>query len=122
MFEVVIGSLTGISHLLANIWSPIIAMGAPPEGGGSGSIIAQFGFLIPLFLIMYLMIIRPQQKRQKEHKKMLGELKKGDRVVTSGGMFGDIFAFNEKRDSVVLKVGEAKMEFLKSSIASKVDN
>lgn len=122
MFEAFSSNLIGLPAMLANVWNPIIAMAPSPGGeGGSGSLIAQFGFLIPLFLIMYLMIIRPQQKRQKEHKKMLTELKKGDRVVTSGGMFGDIFAFNEKRDSVVLKVGEAKMEFLKSSIASKAE-
>lgn len=99
---------------------PLIAMAPSPGGeGGTGSIIAQFGFLIPLFLIMYLLIIRPQQKRQKEHKKMLGELKKGEKVVTSGGMYAEIFAFNEKRGTVVLKVGETKMEFLKSSIAGR---
>lgn len=122
MLEVFNGLLSGVPAVLANLGSPIIAMSSPQGGeGGSGGLIAQFGFLIPLFLIMYLMIIRPQQKRQKEHKNMLSELKKGDRVVTSGGMFGDIFAFNDKRDSVVLKVGDAKMEFLKSSIASKVD-
>lgn len=123
MLEVLSLNLIGLPDVLANVWSPIIAMASPQGGeGGGGGLIAQFGFLIPLFLIMYLMIIRPQQKRQKEHKKMQAELKKGDRVVTSGGMFGDIFAFNEKRDSVVLKVGETKMEFLKSSIASKVEN
>ena len=99
---------------------PLIAMAPTPGGeGGAGSVIAQFGFLIPLFLIMYLLIIRPQQKRQKEHKKMLTELKKGERVVTSGGMHAEIFAFNEKRGTVVLKVGDTKMEFLKSSIAGK---
>lgn len=104
---------------LASNLTPTIAMSSP-GGEGSGSIIAQLGFLIPLFLIMYLLIIRPQQKRQKEQKKMISELKKGDRVITSGGMHADIFAFNEKRDTVVLKVGETKMEFLKSSIAGKV--
>ena len=114
-------TLTGISVKLATLFSPVIALASSPGGeGGTGGLIAQFGFLIPLFLIMYLLIIRPQQKRQKEQKKMLSELQKGDRVITSSGMFGNIFAFNEKRDSVVLKVGEVKLEFLKSSITGKV--
>lgn len=99
--------------------APLFAMGQAPGEGGAGGFIGTFGMLIPLFLIMYFIILRPQQKKQKEHKKMLTELRKGDRVVTSGGMFGDIFAFNEKRDSVVLKVGEMKLEFLRSSIAGK---
>ncbi|MFQ5607327.1 MAG: preprotein translocase subunit YajC, partial [Candidatus Zixiibacteriota bacterium] len=99
--------------------APLFAMGQAPGEGGAGGFSGTFGMLIPLFLIMYFIILRPQQKKQKEHKKMLTELRKGDRVVTSGGMFGDIFAFNEKRDSVVLKVGEMKLEFLRSSIAGK---
>ncbi len=114
IFETVLNS----NVISTSIFSaPLLAMGASPDGTGGGGIIAQFGFIIPLFLIMYLLMIRPQQKKQKEHKNMIEALKKGDKVVTSGGMYGDIFAFNEKRDSVVLKVGEVKLEFLKSAIA-----
>ncbi len=112
-----------VSSFLSNplFSNPLFALGAGADGAaGGGGMIAQFGFLIPLFLIMYFLMIRPQQKKQKEHKNMLDELKKGDKVVTSGGMYGDIFAFNEKRDSVVLRVGEVKLEFLKSAISSKV--
>lgn len=113
--------LQGAMNSIVSDLAPVIAMAPSPdgEGGGAGAIFAQLGFLIPLFLIMYLLIIRPQQKRQKEHKKMLEELKKGDRVVTSGGMFGKIFAFNEKRGTVVLKVGDMEMEFLRSAISGK---
>ncbi len=94
-----------------------------PNGAkGGGSFLATWGMLIPLFLIMYLLLIRPQRKRQKEHEKLLSELKKGDRVVTNGGMFGTIFAINEEKDRVVLKLSdEVKVEFLKSSIAGRVD-
>jgi len=78
--------------------------------------------VIPLFLIMYLLLIRPQRKRQKEHDRLLKELKRGDKVVTSSGMFGTIFAINDEKNIVVLKVGEdVKMEFLKSSIAARVE-
>jgi len=67
-------------------------------------------------------MLRPQQKRQKAHQKMLTELKKGDRVVTNGGMFGVITGFNEKDNSVVLKIDDnTKVEFLRSSIAGRIE-
>jgi len=90
--------------------------------GGGGNFLVQFGMLIPLFLIMYLLLIRPQRKRQKEHEKLLTELKKGDRVVTSSGLFGTIFAIQDDKNKVVLKLNdEVKVEMLKSSIAGKAE-
>lgn len=75
-----------------------------------------------LFVIMYLLLIRPQRKKQKEHDRLLTELRKGDKVVTTGGMFGTIFAIDDERNRVVLKIGDdTKMEFLKSSIAGRVE-
>ena len=94
----------------------------PEASQGGGSFLATWGILIPLFLIMYLLLIRPQRKRQKEHEKLLTELKKGDKVVTNSGMFGTIFAIYDDKNKVVLKVADdIKVEFLKSSIAGKVD-
>ena len=57
---------------------------------GSGSGIAQFIPLILIFVIFYFFLIRPQQKRAKEHKAMVATLKRGDKVVTSGGMVGTV--------------------------------
>ena len=57
---------------------------------GSGSGIAQFIPLILIFVIFYFFLIRPQQKRAKEHKTMVAALKRGDKVVTSGGMVGTV--------------------------------
>jgi preprotein translocase subunit YajC len=91
-------------------------------GDGGGSFLASWGILIPLFLIMYFLLIRPQRKRQKEHEKLITELKKGDKVVTSSGLFGTIFAIQDDKNKVVLKItDEVKVEFLKSSIAGKAD-
>jgi preprotein translocase subunit YajC len=65
--------------------------------------------------IFYFMIIRPQQRRQKETEAMLASIKKGDRVLTSGGIFGTVVG--TKDDVVVLKVtDEVKMEFSRASI------
>ena len=57
---------------------------------GSGSGFAQFIPLILIFVIFYFFLIRPQQKRAKEHKTMVAALKRGDKVVTSGGMVGTV--------------------------------
>ncbi|MEW6411975.1 MAG: preprotein translocase subunit YajC [Candidatus Zixiibacteriota bacterium] len=90
--------------------------------GGEGGALVQLGFFALIFVVMYLLLIRPQRKKQKEHENLLTSLKKGDKVVTSGGMFGTIFAIDDENNRVVLKIGEnVKLEFLKSSIAARVD-
>ena len=63
-------------------------------------------------------MIRPQSKKQKEHRSMLDNLKKGDKVVTAGGIIGTIAGIKEKENSVILKIADnVKMEILKSSIS-----
>lgn len=90
--------------------------------GGSGGIFTIVWFAL-IFVVMYLLLIRPQRKKQKEHEQLLKDLKKGDKVITSSGMFGIIFAIDDEHGRVVLKFGEnVKMEFLKSAIAARVDN
>jgi preprotein translocase subunit YajC len=70
-----------------------------------------------IFLIFYLLLIRPQQKRQKEHQKMVLNLKKNDEVITIGGIHGTIISVKDK--TFVLRVDEnVKLEIEKSSIAS----
>lgn len=101
---------------MEQFWFPLMA-GA--EGGGGAFTLVWFGLI---FVIMYLLLIRPQRKRQKEHQKLLTELKKGDKVVTTGGMFGTIFAIDDDKNRVVLRINEqTKLTFLKSSIAAKMD-
>jgi preprotein translocase subunit YajC len=98
-----------------------ILMGAPQDGSGGGGM--YFFLWIGLIMVfMYLLLIHPQRKKQKEHQKLISELKKGDRVVTTGGMFGTIFAIDDKNNRIVLKINEnTRLEFLKSSIAARVD-
>lgn len=69
------------------------------------------------FAIMYFMIIRPQQKRQKEHKKLVGSLSKGDEVVTSGGMLGKILKVGDNSIKVEIAEGVA-VKLQKNSISS----
>ncbi len=67
------------------------AMGQAPSGGGSqGNPLMAFMPLILLFVIFYFLLIRPQQKRAKEHREMLSNLKKGDYVITGGGLYGRV--------------------------------
>lgn len=100
------------------------AMAPPPEGGqpgGLGAILTTFMPLILIFLIFYFLLIRPQAKKAKEHKEMLDKLKKGDKVVTQGGIYGLIDSIDT--NTVTLKVAEnTKMKFSRSAIASLRNN
>lgn len=98
-----------------------LAMGTSGGGQQGGGGLAAFLPLILIVVVFYFLLIRPQTKRQKEHKMLLANLHKGDKVVTSSGIFGTIVGMDEKENKVVLKVAEnVKVEFLKSSIAGKV--
>ena len=72
------------------------AMGAPPAGGGGGqSAIMQLFPLILMFGIFYFLLIRPQQKKAKEHRALVEALKKGDQVVTAAGIYGKVTSVDE---------------------------
>jgi len=80
-------------------------------GGGFGSI----GMLALMFVLFYFMLIRPQQKRAKEHQSMLGGLKKGDRIVTTGGLVGRISGLSDRL--VTLEVAEkVRVQVLRNQI------
>jgi preprotein translocase subunit YajC len=66
------------------------AMGAPSGSGGGGDALVSFIPLILIFVIFYFLLIRPQQKKAKQHRELLANLKKGDTVITSGGIYGKI--------------------------------
>ena len=72
----------------------LIAMA--PQGGEGGSMVSTIIMFGAIFLIFYFMIIRPQQKKAKERTKLLSNLEKGDKVVTSGGIHGIISGLDEK--------------------------
>lgn len=92
---------------------------APPTDGGGGN---PFMGLFPLVLIMfifYFLIIRPQQRRQKEHQQMLRALSRGDRVLTNGGLYATVV--DVKDDLVVVSISEGvKVEIAKHAVAGKV--
>jgi len=84
---------------------------AQAGGAAAGSSIMTFLPMIALFAVFYFLLIRPQQKRQKEHKTMVSELAKGDEVVTMGGMLGKITAVGDNFLTVnVAKDTEVKIQ------------
>jgi preprotein translocase subunit YajC len=88
------------------------------QAGGSGNPLGTLGFLVVLVAIMYFIMIRPQQKQLKEHRALLGALKKGDEVVTSGGMLGKIHLVDER--TVTLEVASGvRIRVLKTAISAK---
>lgn len=92
------------------------AMSPSPGGGGNGGGILQIlPLMIGMFAIMYFLIIRPQQKQKRERENLLRAIKKGDRVVTSGGLYGTVVGLSEH--TVTLKVADqVKLDFERSAI------
>jgi preprotein translocase subunit YajC len=98
--------------------TPVFAQQAPKSGNPNSSI---FGSMLPMMILMFVAIwflmIRPEQKKQKQRQSLMSNLQKGDKVLTSGGMFGTVG--NVKDKSVMVKIGENTIvEFTKSSIVS----
>ena len=89
-------------------------------GAGGAGAIAQFIPLILIFVIMYFLILRPQQKRMKEHRAMVEALKKGDEVVTQGGLVGKVISVRDNELEVEIAPG-VKVRVVRSSVTGLVD-
>ncbi len=99
--------------------SQAFAMAPPQNGQGQGNPIVAFLPLIIIFAIFYFLLIRPQQKRAKEHQNFLKNLKKGDEVVTNGGLIGRIVSLSD--DVVTLEIAEkVRVKVLRNQIAGSV--
>ncbi|MDH5643209.1 MAG: preprotein translocase subunit YajC [Gemmatimonadota bacterium] len=85
---------------------------AAPSGPGTGFFMIQ---MFAIFAIIYFLMIRPKAKEERKHRERLQELKPGDRVVTAGGVMGDIVHIKEEK--VTIKSGESKLVVLRSRIA-----
>ena len=95
----------------------LFALMAPQQGGSGGSMVSTLIFFALIFVIFYFMILRPQQKRAKERQKLLDSIKKGDKIVTSGGLHGKVIGIDEK--TVLIEVADnVKIKFERAAIAS----
>jgi preprotein translocase subunit YajC len=99
--------------------SPLLAVLLAPSGsGGSGLSVLLFQVAL-IFGIFYFLIIRPQRRQQQRHKELLAALQKGDHVITSGGIVGEVLHLKE--NEITIRSGEAKLVVLRQNIANVVN-
>ena len=102
----------------------IIALSAPPQQPGTqpnpqGQLIQMVGTMALLGVVFYMLLIRPQQKKTKEHDQLLKTLQAGDKIVTTGGIIAVVVTVKEK--SVTIRSADAKMEITKSSVGEVLE-
>ena len=103
----------------------IYLMAPPPQGGeGGGSPLGGIIGLLPIlliFLIFYFLVIRPQSRKARQLQKEIEGLKQGDRVLTSGGLYGTVVSDKDSGQTFVIKIAEnVKVEVAKSAISGVV--
>ena len=113
--------MTGIMSLLPLLMGIPGGSGSGGSSGGGGTqlvtMLVTFGLIIVVF---YFLVIRPQNRKQRDAKKMLESIRKGDRVVTVGGMHG--FVESVKDDAVVLRIDDnVKVKFNKSAVSQVLE-
>ena len=102
----------------ASAWAQAAGAQQPPSGI-LGFLLGPFGMMIIIFAIIYLLIMRPQQKKQKLLQEMLRNLQKGDKVVTQAGVYGTIAQIDEK--TILLQVADkVQIRITRWSVADKV--
>ncbi len=88
------------------------------EGGGIMSMLP----FIAMFLVIYLFMIRPQMKRQKNEKKFQSEISRGTKVITSSGIHGKIVEVNENDGTIVIETSAGKIKFERSAVSMDLTN
>ena len=97
--------------------SPAYAQGAPAAaGGGSGAFMMQVLPLVLIFIIFYFLLIRPQQKRMKQHQAMIGAVKPRDTAITSGGLIGKVTKVDDNEIELEVAAG-VKVRIVKSMLS-----
>ena len=94
------------------------------QGGAAGQGAGGFGGLIPIvlmFVIFYFLLIRPQQKRNKEHKEMITNLKKGDRIITNGGIYGRITGLDDTTLTVEI-ADRVRVKVVRGNVSALAQN
>ncbi len=90
---------------------------AQAAGGSAGAGIAGFIPIILIFAIMYFLMIRPQQKKMKEHQAMVAALRRGDQVVTQGGLIGKVTKVKDDNELEVELTTDVKVRVVRSTVA-----
>ncbi len=107
---------------MTTVFSAFSSLMAAPSGGSegtTGSMVTTFITFGLIILVFYFLIIRPQKQKEKQTKDMINAIKKGDKVVTIGGIRGTVTSV--KNDSIVVKVDDnTKIEFTKGAVSSVI--
>jgi preprotein translocase subunit YajC len=104
--------------------SEALAQTTNATGGAGGGMegLLQFAPLVLIFVVFYFLMIRPQQKRQKDHQALVRAAKRGDRIVTNGGIFGVISKANETDNDVEVEIAQGvKVRVLRTAISDIVN-
>ena len=108
------------------MWSDVFAQATGAAGAAKPAdprlaLLLQILQFVPIFVIIYLLLIRPQQQRQKKLEDLVKKLKKGDRVLTTGGIIGTVVGVDDTR--AVLRISdEVKVEFTKSAVVQVLED
>lgn len=101
------------------------ALGGQPtssDGSEPNFLMQMFPFLL-IFVVMYFLLIRPQHKKQRQQQEMVDSLKKGDKIVTQGGVHGSIVGIKEKEGVLVVQVAkDVRIEISRGSVSRVLDN
>ena len=91
------------------------------DAAGAGAMVMQLAPLILIFVVFYFLLIRPQQKKMKEHRGMLSELKRGDRVITAGGIVAEIKKVVEGSDEIEAEIApNVRVTLVRGTIGSVI--
>ncbi|HIE44075.1 MAG TPA: preprotein translocase subunit YajC [Candidatus Omnitrophica bacterium] len=99
-----------------------IAYAMAPGGGGEagvGNPLTAFLPFILIFIVFYFLLIQPQRRKEQQHRQMLESLKKGDKIVTTGGIYGTVLSIKENKVKIEIAEG-VEIDVLKSAIANRV--
>ena len=104
--------------MIARMFNFTMLLAAAPAAGTPQNSFMAFLPMILIFAIFYFILIAPMRKRQKKTQAMLAQLKKGDQVITNGGIYGRIAATDESTNSVILQIADqVKIKVARSAIA-----
>lgn len=115
----------GAASTVAPAAAPAAATQGSQQPGGLMGMLLNLGPIILIFVLLYFFMFRGQRKEEKKRKQMLSELKRGDEIMTIGGLKGTVVEIREKDDEVVIKIDESsnvKARFVRSAIQKVVDS
>ncbi len=102
------------------MYAAIFLMGQPAGGGQGGGFLSFLPFIL-IMAIIYFLMIRPQVRKQKQKQQMIQGLRKGDRILTAGGVYGTIEGIQEKDETITVKIADSvKVQMTKGSVSSVV--